>query len=342
MARAVIEQGLLGRSLRSLGISARPRRRPPGRAQSRPASRRARLAIVVVAVLALLAGGWVWLRDSPLVAVQRVTVTGLGGAQSSQIRAALTVAARGMTTLDVREGTLRAAVSSYPVVKGLSVSTQFPHGLAIVVSEQLPVAEVMVGAHPLLVASDGTVLHDVQATGPLPALTVKAVPGGNTVQDPMALLELRALAAAPSQMLARISGVATDYWHGIVVSVRQGPSIYFGSGDRLDAKWQAALAVLATPADAGASYIDVTDPQRAAAGSSSAASTSGGASTGTSSSASSTSGGGSTGASSGASSTGGTGATGATGAGTTSTAAAGPSPLTGVPASGTSTSAGGG
>ena len=104
MARAVIEQGLLGRSLRSLGISARPRRRPPGRAQGRPAGRRARLAIVFVAVLALLAGGWVWLRDSPLVAVQRVTVTGLGGAQSSQIRAALTVAARGMTTLDVREG----------------------------------------------------------------------------------------------------------------------------------------------------------------------------------------------------------------------------------------------
>jgi cell division protein FtsQ len=288
MARAVIEQGLLGRSLRSLGISSRPRRGARGRVHGRRAGRRARVAIIFAGVLALLAGGWVWLRDSPLVAVERVTVTGLGGAQSSEIRAALTLAARGMTTLDVREGTLRAAVSSYPVVKGLSVSNQFPHGLRIAVSEQLPVAEVMLGAHPLLVASDGTVLHDVQATGPLPTLTVRAVPGGNTLQDPTALLQLRALAAAPAQMLARITGVSTDYWHGIVVSIRRGPIVYFGGGDRLVAKWQAALAVLAAPANAGASYIDVADPQRPAAGSSSAASARSSASTGTASGASAT------------------------------------------------------
>jgi cell division protein FtsQ len=296
VAGTVIEQGLLGRSLRSLGISTGPRRRARGRARSRPAARRARLAVIVVAVVALLAGGWVWLRDSSLVAVQRVTISGLSGAQAGQIRTALTVAARGMTTLDVREGTLRAAVSSFPVVKGLKVSTQFPHGLRIAVSEQLPVAEVMVGSHPLLVAADGTVLRDVQATSALPTLTVKAVPGGNTLQDPTALLALRALAAAPYPMLARISGISTDYWHGIAVTLRQGPSVYLGNGDQLGAKWQAALALLAVPANAGASYIDVTDPQRGAAGSGSSSNSSGSANSATSSSASPTT---STGASSG-------------------------------------------
>jgi cell division protein FtsQ len=278
-----------------------------------------RLAVILMSILALLAGGWVWLRDSSLVAVNRVTITGLGGGQASEIRAALSVAARGMTTLDVREGTLRAAISSYPVVKGLSVSTQFPHGLRIAVSEQLPVAEVMVGTRPLLVAADGTVLHDIQVAGPLPALTVKAIPGGNTLQDPTALLELRALAAAPDQMLARISGISTNYWHGIVVTVRHGPSIYMGGGDQLGAKWQAALAVLADPANAGASYIDVADPQRAAAGSSGSSSPSGSGSSGTSSS----------------------GATGATGASTASPAA-GASPATGASPAATSTLGGGG
>jgi uncharacterized membrane protein YgcG len=146
----------------------------------------------------------------------------------------------------------------------------------------------MVGSHPLLVAADGTVLHDVQATGLLPALTVKAVPGGNTLQDPTALLELRALAAAPPRMLGRISGISTDYWHGIVVNVRQGPTIYFGGGERLDAKWQASLALLAAPANAGASYLDVTDPQRGAAGSSSASSPSASGSSGSSGGTSST------------------------------------------------------
>jgi hypothetical protein len=34
----------------------------------------------------------------------------------------------------------------------------------------------------------------------------------------------------------------------------------------MDAKWAAATAVLAEPTSAGASYIDVTDPSRPAAG----------------------------------------------------------------------------
>jgi cell division septal protein FtsQ len=322
MARGMIEQGLLGRSLRSLGVAARSDRRRRGRARGRSAPRRARIAVAVLAALALLAGAWMWLRDSPLVAVERVTVTGLRGADAPRIRAALTTAARGMTTLDVRESTLRAAVSSYPVVKGLSVATHFPHNLHITVSEQLPVAEVMVGTRPLLLAADGTVLHDVQASGPLPVLTIKAVPGGSTVQDPTALLELRVLAAAPYRLLARISGISTDYWHGAVVALRQGPSLYMGGGGELAAKWQAALAVLAAPSTAGASYIDVTDPQRAAAGGASGSSSSASATSSSSSSASTT--------------------PAAPGAGT-SAAAMGPAALgTSTPATGAVTSTGGG
>jgi cell division protein FtsQ len=214
----------------------------------------------------LLGGGWLWLRHSPLVSVDRVTVTGVSGAQAEQIRAALTNAARGMTTLDVRTATLRAAVSSYPVVKGLRVSTGFPHDLHIAVSEQLPVAVVTVGTRQVPVAPDGTLLDEGEASGSLPTLALKAMPGGSTIEDPIARLELRVLAASPPAMLTRITGVSANYWHGVVISVRQGPSLYFGGGDRLAAKWQAAMAVLSAASTAGASYIDVTDPQRPAAG----------------------------------------------------------------------------
>lgn len=228
-----------------------------------------------------------WLRDSPLVSVDRVTISGASGAEGPQIRDALTNAARGMTTLDVHTATLRAAVSSYPVVKGLSVSSSFPHGLHITVHEQLPVAAILIGTRQLPVAADGTVLHEGEASGMLPTLSLKALPGGPTVQDPSARLELSVLAAAPARMLARISGVSVNYWHGVVVAVRQGPSIYFGRGDRLAAKWQAVMAILAAPSTAGASYIDVTDPQRPAAGPANpAAAASGTASTSTASSSS--------------------------------------------------------
>ncbi len=102
------------------------------------------LIVGAVAVVAVLGGAWVWLRDSSLVSVERVTVTGVSGPDAGQIRhGARTSSARNMTTLDVRVGQLRTAVAPYPVVKDLRVSTQFPHGMRIHVIEQLPVGAIL-------------------------------------------------------------------------------------------------------------------------------------------------------------------------------------------------------
>ena len=269
----MIDLGAPGRGLRL-----RLRRRASGRAgasrgtrsrgaRPRLGARRARVLLSAIVAAALLAGGWIWLRDSPLVAVNRVTVTGLTGPEAPRIRAALSAAARAMTTLDVREQTLRAAVSPYPVVKSLSVSPSFPHGLRISVHEQQPVAAVSFDGRTVPVAADGTILHEGEASGTLPTLAATSPPGESTIQDPNTLLALRVLGAAPAGMLARVTGVTIDYWHGVVISVRTGPAIYFGRGDLLASKWQAALSVLAAASTAGASYIDVTDPRRPAAGS---------------------------------------------------------------------------
>ena len=81
--------------------------------------------------------------------VDRVTVTGVSGPDSGAIRSALDLAARNMTTLDVRLGQLRTAVAPYPVVKDLRVSTQFPHGMRIHVIEQLPVGALVAGGETI-------------------------------------------------------------------------------------------------------------------------------------------------------------------------------------------------
>ena len=96
---------------------------------------RLRVVLVVAAIAALLALSWLWLRDSSLVAVKRVTVSGASGPDAGAVRAALVSAARNMTTLDVRMEQLRSAVAPYPVVKDLRVSVKFPHGIAIHVVE---------------------------------------------------------------------------------------------------------------------------------------------------------------------------------------------------------------
>ena len=112
-------------------------------------------------VLALLAGAWLWFRDSSFASVQAVQIRGVSGPGAAQIEGALTRAARQMTTLDANAGTLRAAVAAYPEVRGIDVSTSFPHGMRITVSEQPPVAVLQAasGARSA-VAANGVLLGD--------------------------------------------------------------------------------------------------------------------------------------------------------------------------------------
>jgi cell division protein FtsQ len=229
------------------------------------------LVLGAVGILAVLGGAWVWLRDSSLVAVERVTVTGAAGPDAGQIRSALGMAARNMTTLDVHLSQLRTAVAPYPVVKDLRVSTQFPHGMRIRVIELLPVgALTAAGGETIAASADGTLVHDAP-TGSLPVVPVQSFPGGSRVTDQNALHALELLADAPPRFEPRISQVTTSPPHGLVVELRSGPSIYFGPPGAFQAKWGAAAAVLASPGSANASYIDVSDPERPAAGVSSQA-----------------------------------------------------------------------
>lgn len=218
-------------------------------------------------VLAVLVGGWLWLRDSSLVAVKRVTVTGVYGPETSQIRAALTAAARHMTTLDVETSKLRRAVSRYPVIKDLDVSTHFPHGMTIRVVEQVPVAVIVTAGHRTAVAGDGILLRDVRPSPSLPAISLRTLPDGSRLTNNQALAAVAVLGAAPYQLLAHVGAVSTNPAHGVVVQLRHGPSLYFGDPTLLGSKWTAAAGVLADPGSTGASYIDVVNPGRPAAGS---------------------------------------------------------------------------
>lgn len=229
---------------------------------------RPRTLAVLACGMVLLGGGWLWLRQSSLVAIRQVTIIGLSGPNAGSIRTALRDAATGMTTLDLNEHELDRAVRRWPQVTSLSAQTEFPHGLRIVVDEYLPVAEVLVSGRPIYVSADGVLLHD--GSGPmrrLPVIPLSVPPGGPTVTDePGALAAVRVLAAAPWQMLAHIAQATDSAAHGVIVSLRAGPQVYFGDGSELHAKWAATLAVLASPSAAAASYIDVTAPQRPAAG----------------------------------------------------------------------------
>jgi cell division protein FtsQ len=231
--------------------------------------RRRRLSLALLAVLVcspLLAGGWLWLRHSSLVAVQRVGISGVHGPDARAIDAALTRAARRMSTLDVRPGALRAAVAPFRVVRDLRATASFPHGLRIRVIEQPPVAALVVGGVRTAAAADGVVLGPALLTGSLPTVGGASQPvTGERLRGGSVLAALTVLGAAPAP-LARVLTRAFTGPKGLTVVMRNGLLVYFGDASRPHAKWLSLARVLADPNSAGASYVDERLPERPAAG----------------------------------------------------------------------------
>jgi cell division protein FtsQ len=228
-------------------------RRPPARAVAACAG-----------VLLLLGGAWLWLRDSSLVAVRQVDVTGLSGSEAPRVRAALQEAARDMTTLHVRSKQLRTAVAPYPAVMSIEAHADFPHRLRVVVHEHVAVGALTAGNDRVAVAADGTVLRG-SATQGLPLIAVGAAPAGGAVSDRRAQRAIALLAAAPAALRAKVQRVYAGP-RGLTAPLVDGPVLYFGGPERLRAKWTAAARVLADRSSAGATYLDLRLPERPAAG----------------------------------------------------------------------------
>lgn len=229
--------------------------------------RRARIALLSVLIaLPVLSGGWLWLRHSPFVSVQRVRISGVHGPEAAAIEAALVAAARHMSTLDVRPGALRAAAAAFRVVREVKAIPSFPHGLRIDVIEQLAVAALVVGGSRTAVAADGVVLGPAPLSGSLPTLSAGFEPAaGQRLRSPSLLASLTVLGAAPAP-LAKLIARASTGPNGLTVTMRNGLLAYFGDATRPHAKWLSLARVLADPSSQGASYVDVRLPSRPAAG----------------------------------------------------------------------------
>ncbi len=235
----------------------------------RPGGRRwlLRLLIGVLVLAAALTGAFFWVRQSSLVAVQRVTVTGVSGPAAGAIRQTLVQTAERMTTMDMDSRRLRAAVARYSFVRSLRVSVRLPHSATIAVFEQVPVG-VLDGT---TVSAHGDLLRGVSPSSQtLPRITTSSS-RSTSAASPNAVggtarADVYLLAAAPYPIIAKLATAGWQPGRGLAVTLRNGPVVYFGDDTQLAAKWRSVIRVLADPSSTGASYIDVTDPNRPAAG----------------------------------------------------------------------------
>jgi cell division protein FtsQ len=226
-----------------------------------------RAGLGLVAVLAFAGGGWMWLRDSSLVRVSDVRITGVSTSDGDEVKAALEGAALEMTTLHVRQDVLREVTANHASVDAIRVSTDFPHAMTIHVIERQPVAAVApgTGERRIPVTGNGILMRGVTADRDLPSLVVKATAVGPRLTDRRALRALKIADAAPSELLRRAEQLQVNA-RGVVITLRNGPELVFGSEEDARAKWVGAARVLAESSAAGATYLDLRIPGRVAAG----------------------------------------------------------------------------
>lgn len=242
-----------------------PRLRVPAARPVAPRSPHARRRLLaVLAVAGLVVATFLIVRESSLVAVRDVEVTGVAGREGERIRGALQSAAQDMTTLHVDVDALRTAVAPYPIVKDVRATPDFPHGLRIDVVEHVPVAAVGVDGRRVPVASDGTLLRGSNAKG-LPVLPLRTPPAGDRVPAGQTARVVAALGAAPAPLRETFSKVFVGP-RGLTVRLTAGPALYLGTTERIAAKWAAVARVLADPSSRGATYLDVRLPERPTAG----------------------------------------------------------------------------
>ena len=171
-----------------------------------------------------------------------------------------------MTTLHVQTDRLESAVSDLPTVASVSADASFPHGLTIHVIERQPVADGhgwrpnRSGGRRRLAATRAS-----RPPGSIPELQVDSLPASGRLTG-TALAEALMIGATPAPLRPLIDKTTVTRDYGVVVTLRGGIQLRFGTGGNREGKWAAAAAVLADPALTSLTYVDVRVPQRPAVG----------------------------------------------------------------------------
>ncbi|HEU0019466.1 MAG TPA: cell division protein FtsQ/DivIB [Thermoleophilaceae bacterium] len=232
-------------------------------------SRRVRRRLLVGAIVAalLVALYMLWLRDSSLVAVENVTVTGLSGDDADRVRVALASTAETMTTLHVDETRLQEAAAGFPIVARIEATPDFPNGMTIQVIEHRPAALAVAGDRKQPIAGDGSVLAGLSVEGDLPTIELAVAMPQRQLGPGAARDAARVAGMAPPVIARRVDSLSREGGaRGVVAELEDGTELIFGMPDQLAAKWAAAIRVLADDEATGATYIDVRIPERPVAG----------------------------------------------------------------------------
>lgn len=218
--------------------------------------------IVLLACLLAMGFGFLWLRDSSLVEVRSVNVSGLTGSDPKDLVQAIERTAKGMTTLHIDNRALARLADRYPAIKEIRADPSLPNKMSLRVVHHTLIAQVPASRGKAVVTAEGSLVRDIKGAH-LPRISVGQKVSGDRMTGRSARASLALLVAAPSAWRKQVKVVYVGQ-RGLVAVMRVGPKIYFGEGTDPERQWRAAARLLAEPSIRNASYIDVSSPGRAA------------------------------------------------------------------------------
>ena len=224
---------------------------------------RRRLRIVGIAVALVIAGFGVWcLLHSSLFSARAITVVGATNETAAQIEAAGGLATH-PPLLDVQTGTAAKGIEGLPWVRSASVSTHWPDGVRVVVSERVP---------KLVMAVAGGKWAELDAGGRVLAVVPTRPPGLLQVAGPQPPgapgsvlgapdeLGLRIAATLPPSFRAQVTAVTVVSPRFVQLAMTTPILVDIGDGTQLHLKYEDVSAALAGATLHDGDIIDVSVP----------------------------------------------------------------------------------
>jgi cell division protein FtsQ len=215
-------------------------------------------ALMVVGIIAVLAGGW-WVLNSPLFDLRTLQVSGNRHLSVDAVRTAAGLT-EGTSVLWLSPADVERRLELDPWILRADVERTLPGTLSVSVVERTPVAVVSAGGR-MLVAADGTVLGkaDPDVTLPLVKVSRGLLEPGDRLT---AKEELAVAIHLPPELRAHVVWVERDATGRLRMALDSGiVAIY---GDQTDARWKGSvvLSVLRWAAQNGVTpaVVDVTAP----------------------------------------------------------------------------------
>lgn len=227
-----------------------------------------RSLLTAFAILGAALAAWLVARETGVFAVRAVAVAGAPAGVEGQVQGALR-STRGESLLALDLDEARRAVEALPTVAGVRFDRAYPHTLRVAVTPEQPVAVVRQGPASFLVSARGRVISRIDrgAHASLARIwvpqAVVLTPGSFAAGD----LAVAVHAVAPiarTRFPARVTSVTVGE-QALTLRLRSGLELSLGEAVETDLKLAVAAQLLPL-LQPGATYLDVSVPERPVAG----------------------------------------------------------------------------